>query len=173
MVTTTLRGFAATMAVLVAGLGVAHAQNGISYPGSTPVRTIVVHQAPAPVSPVANATAANSAAASSGAAGNAHVPMYPLTNAPLYPSPVPYVPHQVGGAAITNQAFAPQEYLYPHTYRAMYGPFYYKVKGRWVACPLGSKTHENWELLGTEVEVKYKSHISPLSRFVAPIHHRR
>jgi hypothetical protein len=165
MVTSKLGGLAALLTVLAVGTHTAQAQQPYNSP--TPVRTIVVHQAP-------EATPVPTTMDASGASGDgaAYVPMYPLTNSPLYPAPVPHVPYQMGGTAITNQAFAPHEFLYPHTYRAMYGPFYYKVNGHWVACPFGSKTYENWELMGTEVEVKYKSHISPLSRFVAPLHKR-
>src|SRR5262245_24404815 len=49
---------------------------------------------------------------------------YPYLNAPLYPSPQPNVPVQIGSSVYTNQAFAPHEMLYPHTYRAMYPPFF-------------------------------------------------
>ena len=56
---------------------------------------------------------------------------------------------------ITNQAFAPQEMLYPHTYRAIYPPFYHRVKGGWVLTPLGVRSHEKWELQGTQVQVKF------------------
>ena len=84
---------------------------------------------------------------------------YPYLNAPLYPCPQPNVPVQVGSTLITNQAFAPQEMLYPHDYQAMYPPFYYKVKGHWLTTPFGVKSDERWELLGTKVKVKYRSAI--------------
>jgi hypothetical protein len=58
---------------------------------------------------------------------------------------------------ITNQAFAPHEMLYPHTYRATYPPFYHRVKGCWVLTPFGIRSHERWELQGTQVQVKYRS----------------
>ncbi|WP_437187769.1 hypothetical protein SH668x_001179 [Planctomicrobium sp. SH668] len=82
---------------------------------------------------------------------------YPQLNAPLYPSPVQNTPSYQGGTIITNQAFAPHEMLYPHTYHAMYPPFYHKVKGKWFWTPLGFRQHEHWELQGTEVTVKYRS----------------
>lgn len=83
---------------------------------------------------------------------------YPQLNAPLYPSPVQYTPPWNGGTIITNQAFAPHEMLYPHTYHAMYPPFYYKVHGGWFWTPFGFRQHEHWKLQGTEVNVKYRSH---------------
>ena len=83
---------------------------------------------------------------------------YPQIPAPLYPSPQPNTPTYSGGTMITNQAFSPHEMLYPHTYKAMYGPFYYKVKGGWMLTPLGVRSHDRWELQGTEVTVKYRSH---------------
>lgn len=94
--------------------------------------------------------------------------MYPQTGAAMYPSPVPNVPHQIGGTAITNQAFYPQELLYPHSYRSMYAPFYYRVRGGWMVTPWGVRSQERWELLGTEVEVDYRSQISPLAGFTPP-----
>ncbi|WP_437206087.1 hypothetical protein [Planctomicrobium sp. SH664] len=92
------------------------------------------------------------------AAGAANLGQYPQLNAPLYPSPVQYTPEYNGGTIITNQAFAPHEMLYPHTYHAMYPPFYYKVKGGWIWTPFGMRQHEQWKLQGTEVTVKYRSH---------------
>ena len=47
-------------------------------------------------------------------------PGYVQLGAPLYPSPRPNIPIWTGSTMITNQAFAPHEMLYPHTYRAMY-----------------------------------------------------
>lgn len=95
-------------------------------------------------------------------------PGYPQLNAPLYTSPVQHVPHQVGGTLITNQAFAPHEMLYPHTYRAMYGPYYFRVNGSWMVSPWGVWSRDNWKLQGTEVEVKYRSKIPLLAGFVRP-----
>lgn len=93
---------------------------------------------------------------------------YPQLNAPLYPSPVPHVPQHIGGTYITNPALSPHEMLYPHQYKAMYGPYYYKVHGKWFLTPFGVRSHENWKLMGTEVSVKYRSHYKPFSLFTAP-----
>lgn len=93
---------------------------------------------------------------------------YPNLHAPMYPVPRPDIPHQMGGAMITNQALAPHEMLYPHTYRAMYPPYYYKVHGGWVVTPWGVWSHDTWELQGTEVEVKYRGDWGFLSGFVPP-----
>lgn len=95
-------------------------------------------------------------------------PHYPYLHAPLYPVPQPNIPYQVGGTVLTNQAFAPQEMLYPHSYHAMYPPFSYKVEGHWLLTPLGVWSADHWKLQGTEVSVKYKSHISLLSGFWPP-----
>ncbi|MCA9083897.1 MAG: hypothetical protein KDA81_07565 [Planctomycetaceae bacterium] len=89
--------------------------------------------------------------------------------AALYPAPKPGIPHQVGGTAIVNQAFHPHEMLYPHQYRAMYGPYYYKVNGGWVLTPFGIWSKEHWQLQGTMVDVKYNSHISPFTMFKPPV----
>ena len=93
---------------------------------------------------------------------------YPQTGAALYPSPVPGIPQQMGGAAIMNQAFHPHEMLYPHEYHAMYPPYYYKVNGGFMVTPFGVWSHEDWKLQGTKVDVKYKSHISPFTLFHPP-----
>ncbi|WLD10109.1 hypothetical protein [Planctellipticum variicoloris] len=82
---------------------------------------------------------------------------YVYLGAPLYPSPKPTTPYWTGGAMITNQAFAPHEMLYPHTYRAIYPPYYHRVKGSWLWTPFGVRSHERWELQGTQVQVKYRS----------------
>lgn len=82
---------------------------------------------------------------------------YVRLGAPLYPSPRPNIPIWVGSTMITNQALAPHEMLYPHTYRAMYPPYYHRVKGGWILTPLGVKSHEKWELQGTQVQVNYRS----------------
>lgn len=82
---------------------------------------------------------------------------YVQLGAPLYPSPRPNIPIWSGSTMITNQAFAPHEMLYPHTYRATYPPYYHKVKGCWVLTPFGIRSHERWELQGTQVQVKYRS----------------
>lgn len=82
---------------------------------------------------------------------------YVKLNAPMYPSPRPNIPIWTGSTVITNQALAPHEMLYPHTYRAMYPPFYHRVKGKYFWTPFGMRTHESWQLQGTMVEVKYRS----------------
>ena len=82
---------------------------------------------------------------------------YVRLGAPMYPTPRPNIPAWSGTTLITNQAFAPQEMLYPHTYRAIYPPYYHRVKGGWIVTPLGVRSHEHWELQGTQVQVKYRS----------------
>ncbi len=82
---------------------------------------------------------------------------YVKLDAPMYPSPRPNIPIWTGSTYITNQAFAPHEMLYPHTYRAMYPPFYHRVKGKYLWTPFGMRTHEQWQLQGTKVLVKYRS----------------
>ena len=101
-------------------------------------------------------------------AGHAVLPGYPYLNAPLSPTPVPNVPYQVGAAVITNQALSPHEMLYPHKYKALYPPFYHKVRGHWIVSPWGVWSYDNWELQGTEVRVNYRDRISPLSLFCPP-----
>jgi hypothetical protein len=96
-------------------------------------------------------------AGSGGAAGPVQQEGYVRLGAPLYPSPRPNIPIWVGSTMITNQALAPHEMLYPHTYRAIYPPFYHRVKGGWVLTPFGVRSHEKWELQGTMVQVKYRS----------------
>ena len=98
----------------------------------------------------------------------AAAPGYPYLHAPLYPSPEPNVPYQTGLTLVTNQALAPHEMLYPHEYKALYPPYYYRVKGSWVVTPWGVWSHDRWKLQGTEVEVEYRSHYSPFSLFVPP-----
>ncbi len=94
---------------------------------------------------------------------------YPQLNAPLYPAPQPNTPTYVGGTVITNQAFSPHEMLYPHQYKALYGPYYYKVNGHWVLTPKGIRSHDTWKLEGTEVNVKYRSHFRPFSFYFPPV----
>ena len=84
-------------------------------------------------------------------------PGYVRLGAPMYPSPRPNIPIWSGATMITSPAFAPHEMLYPHTYRAIYPPYYHRVKGGWIWTPLGIRSHERWELQGTQVEVKYQS----------------
>jgi len=87
----------------------------------------------------------------------------------LYPAPIPGIPHQVGGTAISNQFLNPHEMLYAHEYKAMYPPYSYKVNGKWMVTPFGVWSHEDWHLQGTTVNVKYKSHISPFAFFKPPV----
>jgi len=108
--------------------------------------------------------------------GDAAMPMgypvatgqYPRTSAALYPAPQPNIPYQVGMTQITNPAFAPHEMLYAHEYRAIYPPYYYKVRGGWMMTPFGVWSHEKWRPVGREVSVKYRSRISPFAGFVPP-----
>lgn len=93
---------------------------------------------------------------------------YPQLGAALYPSPAQNIPAQVGGTVYTNQAFAPHELMHEHEYRAMYPPFYYRVKGNWMLTPFGMESHDRWELMGTEVKVKYSSRIPFKTLFMAP-----
>lgn len=97
---------------------------------------------------------------------------YPQMHAPMYPCPVPNVPAYVGGTAYTNQAFAPHEMLYPHQYKSLYPPFYYKVRGGWWWTPFGMESHDKWELQGTEVKVKYRSSYRPFSGYHPPVNVR-
>jgi hypothetical protein len=101
--------------------------------------------------------------------GTNSIGQYPATSAGLYSSPQPNIPYQVGMTAITNQALYPHEFLYPHEYRAIYPPYYYKVKGGWLSTPFGVWSNETWKPMGTEVNVKYKSRISPFSGFIPPL----
>jgi hypothetical protein len=90
-------------------------------------------------------------------------PGYVYLNAPLYPSPLPNIPHQVGSTMITNQALAPHEMLYAHRYRAIYPPYYYVVTRGGLLCQ-----HDHWHLVGTEVKVKYSSSYGMWSGFHPP-----
>ena len=91
-------------------------------------------------------------------------PGYVRLGAPLYPSPRPNIPIWTGSTMITNPAFAPHEMLYPHTYRSIHGPYYHRVKGGWIWTPFGIRSHERWQLQGTQVEVKYRSSVPLLTR---------
>jgi hypothetical protein len=88
---------------------------------------------------------------------------YVHLGASMYPSPQPHVPIWTGATFVPTPALAPHEMLYPHTYRALYPPYYHRVKGRYYWTPFGMKSHEKWQLQGTLVEVKYRSH--------APLYH--
>jgi len=91
------------------------------------------------------------------------------TTAPLYPAPRPGIPHQVGGTAIVHPFLHPHEMLYAHRYKSMYGPYYYKVHGKWMLTPFGVWSKEHWRAQGTTVDVKYKSHISKFALFHPPM----
>lgn len=101
-------------------------------------------------------------------------PGYVRLGAPLYPSPRPNIPIWTGSTMITNPAFAPHEMMYPHTYRSMSGPYYHRVKGGWIWTPFGIRSHERWELQGTQVEVKYRSHVPLITKsmWLPPVHSR-
>ena len=139
---------------------------------SVPVQTATMRRQQVPVhtvaAPVVSHVSSGQPVAYGGYPVAPNYGMYPQTGAAMYPSPVPNVPYQVGGTAITNQAFYPQEMLYPHTHKSMYGPFYYKVRGGWLVTPWGVRSQEQWELMGTEVEVEYRSQISPFAGFTPP-----
>lgn len=113
--------------------------------------------------------------------------VYPNLDASLYPCPRPNIPAYVGGTQITNSAFYPHEMLYPHRYRALYPPFYYKVKWRYTNTPFGvsplnafgllpwpghyydrARVSQKVELVGTKVDVKYHGSISPFTLFFPP-----
>ena len=138
------------------------------FPGAARLARLFPLKRRAPAQPVRYA--APNRAGAPNPAGQAHrvPPGYPYLNAPLYTSPVQNVPYQVGGTLITNQAFAPHEMLYPHTYHAIYPPYYYQVKGSWMISPWGVWSRDTWRLQGTEVKVKYRSRIPLLAGFVAP-----
>ena len=106
---------------------------------------------------VSQAPMAIDANAGSGGVAPQQQPGYAYLGAPMYPCPRPNIPIWTGSTMITNQALAPHEMLYPHTYRAIYPPFYHRVKGGWILTPFGVRSHEKWELQGTEVQVKYRS----------------
>ncbi len=97
------------------------------------------------------------------------LPGYPQTGASLYPAPVAGIPQQMGGAVIANPALQPHEMLYAHQYKALYPPYYYEVNGDWVVTPFGVWSQENWKLKGTQVDVKYRSSISPFAFFMPPV----
>lgn len=106
---------------------------------------------------------------------------YPNLDASLYPCPVPTVPYEMGGTVLTNSYLSPHEMLYHHHYRALYPPYYYKVKwqygvrltsatnahGTTVPVLQRTKVMHKVALQGTQVDVKYSSW-SPLDLFVAP-----
>jgi hypothetical protein len=124
------------------------------------VRQAEVAPAPAPVASVPPIRM-------NGIAGGPQ-PGYPQTGAALYPAPVPGIPHQVGGTVIANPALQPHEMLYGHEYKALYPPYYYQVNGEWLVTPFGVWSQEHWKLKGTEVNVRYRTSVSPFSLFTPP-----
>ena len=94
---------------------------------------------------------------------------YARLDGAMYPSPQPGIPGYVGSTMITNPALDPHEMLYAHSYRGLYGPFYHKTTRHWVLTPFGLCKSEKRVLVGTEVRVNYKSHISPFALFWPPV----
>lgn len=163
---------AASLAVVTVGFGLPQlqAQNSAPFELPSPEANPMLPPSPLPQQAMRIPQAANAqftgrpAAATGVAQTSAVVPGavvqqhgYVRLNAPMYPSPRPNIPIWTGGTMITNQALAPHEFLYPHTYRAMYPPFYHRVKGKYMWTPFGMRSHEKWELQGTMVQVKYRS----------------
>ena len=99
---------------------------------------------------------------------------YPQLDASLYPCPRPDIPYEVGSTVITNPALAPHEMLYPHEYRTVYPPYYYKEKIQFGWCPeqICEGKSPFWrkkqKFVGTKVTVKYNGWIAPWKMFVAP-----
>jgi hypothetical protein len=150
----------ATFALLTAACGQpsAHAQN--LGPSELPLEANPLLPAgPSAIPMIAEATPATSNGSTVATDGVVSAPPagYVRLNAPMYPSPKPNIPIWTGSTMITNQALAPHEMLYPHTYRAMFPPFYHRVRGCYHWTPFGYRSHENWDLLGTTVQVKYRS----------------
>jgi hypothetical protein len=112
--------------------------------------------------PASASSAAEAAVAVPNQAGYVHL------GAPMYPSPQPHVPIWTGATFIPTPALAPHEMLYPHTYRALYPPYYHRVKGHYYWTPFGMKSHEKWQLQGTMVQVKYRSHPPLFKGFHTP-----
>jgi hypothetical protein len=153
--------FAASFAMLAAAWDAptAQAQFQGPYDPLSPEAAPLLPSAPAAIPQLAEAPSTSSSTAPAvGNATAAPAAGYVRLNAPMYPAPKPNVPIWTGSTMITNQALAPHEMLYPHTYRAMYPPFYHRVRGCYHWTPFGYRSHENWDLLGTTVEVKYRSH---------------
>jgi hypothetical protein len=138
------------------------------FPGAARLARLFPLKHRTPAQPVRYAAPNTSGASNPAAQAHRVPPGYPNLNAPLYTSPVQNVPYQVGGTLITNQAFAPHEMLYKHTYRAIYPPYYYQVKGSWMISPWGVWSRDTWKLQGTEVKVKYRTRIPLLAGFAAP-----
>lgn len=106
---------------------------------------------------------------------------YPNLDSSLYPCPRPNVPIEMGGSVITNSYMYPHEMLYHHHYKALYPPYYYKVKWRYgvrmqmvttdsgatVPMMYQTKVMHKVALKGTEVDVRY-DHWSPFDLFMPP-----
>lgn len=120
-------------------------------------QAVSYHRAAGPTGPAPTPIDADLAQSSAPIPQPIQQPGYVRLGAPMYPTPRPNIPVWTGSTVITNQAFAPHEMLYPHTYRAIYPPFYHRVKGGWILTPFGVRSHEKWELQGTMVQVKYRS----------------
>jgi hypothetical protein len=139
-----------------------------------PIQSASQYQVPQPVhrnstgvySTISQGVAQEAVTQAQGASASG-APLHPGTA--LYPSPIPGIPQQMGGTAISNQFLNPHEMLYAHHYRAMYPPYSYKVNGKWMVTPFGVWSHEDWHLQGTMVDVKYKSSISPFALFTPPV----
>ena len=147
--------------------------NYVAGPAAHPGIVLVEHQSQPPANISQAVTArpivltnaeTNPAAEQPGVAPKEYVQL----DAPLNPYPVQTVPSQVGSTLITTPVLAPQEMLYPHEYRAMYPPYYYKVRGSWLWTPFGIHSKDTWKLQGTEVSVKYKSRVGLFKGFVPP-----
>ena len=101
-------------------------------------------------------------------------PVYPELDASLYPCPRPDIPAEVGGTVITNPAMYPHEMLYPHTYKTIYPPFYYKYKRQFGLYPCNLLYFRNPfvrkvpVIRGTEVTVEYRGYISPSALYFPP-----
>lgn len=107
---------------------------------------------------------------------------YPNLDSPLYPCPNQNIPLEMGGTVITNSYMYPHEMLYHHHYRALYPPYYYKVKWQYgmrmqmsrdsqgKALPIfyRTKVMHKVALKGTQVDVKYDDW-SFFDRFIPPV----
>ncbi|MEM1063045.1 MAG: hypothetical protein AAGJ97_12025, partial [Planctomycetota bacterium] len=137
-----------------------------NHPGGTSMSRIVMCRVIGPVLLVSLGFGSAAAHEPYAYPAQAQQPGYVYLNAPLNPTPRADVPVQMGGTYITNQAFAPHEMLYAHDYKALYPPYYHRVRGNWVVTPFGVKSDERWELQGTQVTVKYRSKIPFWTGFV-------
>lgn len=153
------------IAILLTSVGLDHAGAQVPYPYAPTPRPTGRQVAPRPITRMASHPNPRQGMYRPQVAQG----QYPQLGAPLYPSPSQDIPAQVGGTVITNQAFAPHEMMHEHEYRAMYPPFYYRVRGNWLLTPFGMESHDRWELMGTEVKVKYSSRIPLKALFIPPM----